>query len=239
MRQILRDRAVGRRGSPTCAGSSRRLQSRWAATPCPPCPPPPNTPPARRAAPDDRDDRVARPGRTRHRAHRRQGRLRRGRVARRSRGDHYAEAQADVRNRARRFDRQTQRGARAAAVPAFRRLRRLLAAALRRRRAGRGQATRARGRLVAYRPRPAGANAAAHPRAGMGIPAPRPPFGPPRREEGRRADRLPRAQIELRRGHDFLCRAAAQDLGPAAETARPHRRADGARPVAADRARGG
>ena len=77
-------------------GSNARLQSPRLADPCPT---PPSTPtPAAPIA----DDRIARPGRARHRAHRRQGGLRRGRAARRTRGDHDAEAQADVRHRARR-----------------------------------------------------------------------------------------------------------------------------------------
>ena len=74
--------------------------------------------------------------------------------------------------------------------------------------------------LCAHRPRAAGAAAAADPRAGVGLPVSRAAVGAPRREEGRRAGRLPRAQVELRRRHDVVPRAAAQDLRPAARTAR-------------------
>ena len=85
----------------------------------------------------------------------------------------------------------------------------------------------------------AGAAAAADSRTRVGVPAPRAAVGAPRREEGRRARRLPRAQVELRRRHDVLRGAAARDLGAAADAADARRRAHRPRPAAADRARGG
>ena len=129
-------------------------------------------------------------------------------------------------------------GARRSALPAFRRVRRLLAAALRRRRAGRGQATHARRRAVASRPRARGAAAAADSRSGLALPASRAALGAARREERRRARRLPRAQVELRRRHDVVRDPAAQDLRPAARAPRADRGIDRSRPRAADRARG-
>ena len=101
------------------------------------------------------DDRVARPGRPRRRPRRRQGGLRRGRAARRDarRSRRCKRKPTYEIARARRFC-ERERRPRRAALPAFRRVRRLLAAALRRRRAGRGQAAHARGRAVAHRPRP-------------------------------------------------------------------------------------
>ena len=107
-------------------------------------------------------------------------------------------------------DPQGQRVARRAALPALRRLRRLHAAARAPGAAGRGQAARARGRARAHRPRAPGASAAADRRPGVGLPVPRAAVGAPRREEGRRAGRLPRAQVELRRRHDRVPRAAAR-----------------------------
>ena len=98
---------------------------------------------------DDRADRLARPGRARHRPDRRQGGIRRGRSAGRNRRDHDPEEEADVRRRARRRGAEVQCRPGHAPLPSLRHLRRLLAPALRRRRAGRGQAAHARGRAVA------------------------------------------------------------------------------------------
>ena len=69
------------------------------------------------------------------------------------------------------------------------------------------------------------------------LPLPRAPVGAPCGEERRRAGRLPRAQVELRRRHDRVPRAAAQAVGPAAGAAHAHRSAVDARPPAADRSR--
>ncbi len=82
------------------------------------------------------------------------------------------------------------------------------------------------------------AAAAGDPRPGVGLPPPRAAVGPLRREEGRRAGRLPRAEVELRRRHDVVRDPAAEDLGAAAGAARAGRRAVDPRPPAADRAGG-
>ena len=92
---------------------------------------------------------------------------------------------------------------------------------------------------MAPRPRARRADPAGDPRARVAIPAPRPAVRAPRREEGRRARRLPREEVELRRRHDVVRRPAAQDFGSAAALRDADRRVDGARPAAADRACGG
>ena len=125
------------------------------------------------------------------------------------------------------------------ALPAFRRLRRLLAAALRcRARRSRPSSARSRTRCgTSAACAPAQMLPAIHGPA-WALPAPRAALGAPRREERRRAGRLPRAQVELRRRHDVVRDPAAQDLRLAARAARAGRGTDDARPPAADRARG-
>ena len=129
---------------------------------------------------------------------RRQGRLRRGCAAGRARaGPGLAQeepvgAGADQRPGAR------ERAAGAAGLPALRPprggLRRLQDAAPARRRAGRGEAARARGQPLAPGEGAARAPAAADRGAGLGLPLARPTVGAPRGEEGDGARRLPRAQ---------------------------------------------
>ena len=194
--------------------------------------------PRRRDGPADGRHRVARQGGPRHRARRRQGRLRRGRADRRARRHHDAEAQADVRARARRDDPARELGPGRAALPAFRRLRRLLAAAHGRGGAGRGQAARARGRAVASRARAPRPGAAGDPRTRLGLPPSRAAVGAARGQEGRRAGRVPREEVELRRRHDVVRDPAAGDFRAAAGAAAAGREPDHPRSPAADRARG-
>ena len=184
-------------------------------------------------------DRVARSrGAGRRPQRRRQGRLRRGCAARRrgARRDQAAQEQLGAGDAGRAAPREL--AARRAALPAFRRLRRLQDAAPRRRRAGRDQAARARGRALAPRQGPARARPAADARARLGLPAARAPVGAPRRQEGHGAGRLPRAEVELRRRDRELRRRAAPRQRADHAAARADRGDGGARPLAADRARG-
>ena len=169
---------------------------------------PPPSPPSRPTAVVD--DRLARPGRARPRARRRQGGLRRGRAARRARHHHHAEAQADLR------DSRAPRRSCARAPSASSRAARTSASA-----AAARCSTSTRRAQVAAKQRAledalwhlgrvrAGPGAAGDPRPGLGLPAPRAAVGPPRRQEGRRAGRLPRAEVELRRRHDVVRDPAA------------------------------
>ncbi len=153
------------------------------------------------------DDRVARPGRSRRGARRRQGDLRRRRAARRTRPRGDGPRQADLRDRPRHVRREGQRVARRAALPAFRRVRRLHAAARASGAAGRREAARAGRGARAHRPRARGTHVAADRRTGVGLPLPRAAHRAPRREKGRGAGGLPRAQVELRGRHDGVPRA--------------------------------
>ena len=129
--------------------------------------------------------------------------------------------------------------ARRAALPAFRRLRRLQPAASATRR------RRSRPSSACSRTRSGTSGACApeqllraDPRSGVGLPAARAAVGAPRRQERRRAGRLPRAEVELRRRH-----ARCHVLPPQISALLPALRAliggaVDARPPAADRARG-
>ncbi len=83
------------------------------------------------------------------------------------------------------------------------------------------------------------ADAAADPWSGVGLSPSRPAVGPARGQKRRRAGRLPRAEVELRRRHARLSCPAAEDLAPASAAARSWWRAVDPRSPAADRAGGG
>ena len=184
-------------------------------------------------------DRVARSrGARRRPQRRRQGRLRRGCVAGRrgARRDQAAQEQLGAGDAGRPSPRKL--ATRRAALPAFRRLRRLQDAASRRRRAGGDEAACPRRRALASRQGPPRARAAADRRAGLELPTAGASVGAPRRQEGHGAGRLPRAQVELRRRDQELRRGAAPRQRPDHAAARADRSDVSARPVAADRARG-
>ena len=227
IRRILRD-AVLDDGTDRADVRGRRVQSRsrsprGAAMSRMPYP---TFPSARHAAARGRDDRLARPGRARHRARRRQGGLRRGRAARRSR----------ARSPRSSASRPTRSRASTTIVTAERRARRRRAARISASAAAARCSTSTPAAQVAAKQR-ALEDALWHigrvrpaqmlprdPRPGLGLPPPRAAVGAPRRQEGRRAGRLPRAQVELRRRHDLVRGPAAEDLRAAAGAARAGRR---------------
>ncbi len=96
----------------------------------------------------------------------------------------------------------------AAALPALRRVRRLLDAAPRRTRAARDQAAFARGPALAPRQGARANRPAPDGRSGLGLPLPGAPVGAPRAEEGWCAGRVSRARLELRGRHARVSRAA-------------------------------
>src|SRR5207249_9827293 len=102
-------------------------------------------------------------------------------------------------SRADRADRKRKRRAYLAAMRVLRHLRRVLHATCRGARAGRREATRARGRALAHRPPASGDAAAAPPRAFLGLPASSPIVGALGAQERRVARGLSRAQIADRK----------------------------------------
>ena len=129
-------------------------------------------------------------------------------------------------------------GARHAALPSFRHLRRLLPAAPRPRGAARGERPHRRRGARAHRRHPAGTLAAAADRAGVGLSPPRAAGLQARRQERQGLRRLPRARQPLSRGPRSLRGARAARRRARLGARRARRRPQHQASRGADRSRG-